>query len=407
MNDNLTHWIERKIMDQIILQKAKELEPWIIETRRHFHTHPEASMEEYWTTAEICKYLDELGIPYQKFEGSTGCIATIKGAHPGKTVALRSDIDGLSVTEENETTYKSVNDGFMHACGHDAHIAMNLAAARILNDLKDELHGNIIHIFQPGEEFAQGAKAIMAQGDWFDAVDNIFGCHIWNNLEAGKISLEAGPRMASADAFFIDIQGSAGHGAHPEQCVDATVVAAATVMNLQTLVSREVSPLDSLVVTVGKINSGTRFNVISGAAHLEGTVRYFTKELTNNIDAMIERIVSNTAAMYRAEAKLVYEHLAKPLVNDEASSQIAAKAVTKLFGAEAIELMEKSTGAEDFGEYLAHKPGVYVFLGSRNPAVGADAPHHHGCFNVDESVLKQGAALYAQYAVEFLNERES
>ena len=391
-------------MNPIILQKAKALEPWIIETRRYFHQNPEASMEEYWTTDEICKYLDEFGIPYKRFEESTGCIAIIEGTHPGKTVALRSDIDALSVKQLNDVPYKSQKDGFMHACGHDAHTTMNLAAARILNDLKDELHGTVIHIFQPGEEVAQGAKKIIAQGDWFDKVDNIYGCHIWSNLEAGKISVEAGPRMASADFFTVDIKGSAGHGAQPEQCIDATVVAAAMVMNFQTLVSREVSPLDSLVVTVGKLTSGTRFNVVSGAARLEGTVRYFSKELLENIDDMMARVVSNTAALYRAEAKLDYQHLTKPVINeDEESCTIAANAVTKLFGADAIAPTPKTTGGEDFSEYTVNKPGIFTFLGSKNPEIGADFPHHHGCFNVDESVLKNGAALYAQYAYDYLN----
>lgn len=393
-------------MENPILEKAQALEAWIIETRREFHQHPEPSMEEHWTTDRICQYLEEFGIPYQRFEESTGCLAIIQGAHPGKTVALRSDMDALRVLEENDVSYKSQTPGLMHACGHDTHVTMNLAAARILNDLKADLHGTVIHIFQPSEENGLGAKTILAQGDWFDSVDNVFGCHIWSNLAAGKISIEAGPRMASADFFTVDIEGFAGHGAQPEQCVDATVVAAATVMNLQTLVSREVSPVDSLVITVGKMTSGTTKNVISGSARLEGTVRYFTKELGEKITSMMERVVHHTAAIYGAKADFSYEYLAKPVINeDEESLAIAMDAAEKLFGPRALGSTPKTMTGEDFSEYLVHKPGVFIFLGSGNPELGTDFPHHHGCFDIDESVLKNGAALYAQYAYDFLNQK--
>lgn len=385
-----------------ILKRALELEPWIIENRRHFHKHPEASMNEVWTTDEICGILDGWGIPYERFDTTTGCIARIEGKYPGKTVALRSDIDALQVFEKNTVDYKSEFDGFMHACGHDTHLTMNLAAAKILSELKDELHGTVIHIFQPGEEVALGAKAIISAGDWFDEVDNVFGMHIWNNLDAGLISVEAGARMAAADYFSVDIEGVSGHAAQPEQTIDATVVASAMVNNFQTLVSREVSPTDSLVITVGKLTSGTRFNIVSGSARLEGTVRYFTHELTKEIDGMMERVVQNTAALYRAKAVLDYQHLTYPVINEEESSERARKAIEKLFGEGVAAPFAKTTGGEDFSQYLVNKPGVFAFLGSRNPDIGADAPHHSDHFNVDESVMKNGAALYAQYAYDFL-----
>lgn len=391
-------------MSQKILERARELEPWIIENRRHFHKHPEASMEEYWTTDEICKILDEWDIPYQRFENLTGCLARIDGRYPGKTVALRSDIDALTVLEKNDIPYKSEREGFMHACGHDAHLTMNLAAAKILSEMKDELHGTVLHIFQPGEEIAMGAKSIIEAGDWFDEVDNVFGTHIWNDLDAGLISVEAGPRMAAADHFTIDIEGRSGHAAQPEQTIDATIVACAMVNNFQTLVSREVSPIESLVITVGKLTSGTRFNIISGSARLEGTVRYFSRDLSANIDAMMERVVNNTAALYRAKATLNYQHLTHPVINEETSSQRALNAINTLFGEGVAVNFEKIAGAEDFSEYMLNKPGVFAFLGSRNPEIGADAPHHSDYFNVDESVMKNGAALYAQYAYDFLTE---
>lgn len=387
-----------------ILKRTREMEDWIIANRRKFHRHPEASMEEHWTTDEICKTLDEWGIPYERFADMPGVLAYVKGAHPGKTVALRSDIDALSVLQKNDVEYKSEIEGFMHACGHDAHLTMNLAAAKILNEIKDDLHGTVVHIFQPAEEIAQGAKRIIAQGDWFDKVDNVFGAHIWSGVDAGYFAIESGPRMAAADRFEVEIEGVAGHGALPHETVDATIVAAAMTMNFQTLVSRETSSTDSLVVTVGRLESGTRFNVISGEAKLEGTVRYFTREMGENIVAMMDRVVQNTANMYRAKAKLTYNFFTTPVINEESSTQRARNAVTKLFGDTHLKFTEKETTAEDFSAYLDHKPGVFAFIGARNEAIGACYPHHNNYFNIDESVMKNGAALYAQYAVDFLNE---
>ncbi|HHX52468.1 MAG TPA: amidohydrolase [Erysipelothrix sp.] len=390
-------------MSTKIKDMAYQMEDWLIETRRHFHRHPEPSMEEYWTTDEIVKILEEWGIEVHRFENCTGCLAYIRGAHPGQTVALRSDIDALTVLEKNDIDYKSEIEGMMHACGHDTHLTMNLGAAKILHDLRGELHGTVIHIFQPGEEVAQGAKATLENDEWFKEVDNVFGMHIWTNMDSGKISVEAGPRMAAADYFKVDIEGVSGHGAQPEQTVDATVVAAHMITNFQPLVSREVAPTDSLVVTVGQVNSGTRFNIISGSASMEGTVRYFTPELNQNIKEMMERIVQNTASMYRAKATLDYRFYTYPVINDEASSAHAQKTVTKLFGEDANQNYEKTTGGEDFSEFLKHKPGCFAFVGCRNPEVLADKPHHSDYFMVDEAVFKDGTALYAQYAYDFLN----
>ena len=387
-----------------IKEMAYAMEDWLIENRRHFHRHPEPSMEEVWTTNEIVKILEGWGIEVKRFDNCPGCLAFVRGAHPGKTVALRSDIDALQVFEKNDIDYKSEFEGLMHACGHDTHLTMNLGAAKILHDLRDELHGTVIHIFQPAEEIAEGAKATLVDDSWFEDVDNVFGMHIWTNLDSGKISVEAGPRMAAADYFKVDIEGVSGHGAQPEQTVDATLVAAHMISNFQPLVSREVSPTDSLVVTVGRVVSGTRFNIISGSATLEGTVRYFTPELNKSIESMMQRIVEHSAKMYRARATLDYRFYTYPVINEEKSSAHAEKVVTKLFGEEALQTYERTTGGEDFSEYLKRKPGCFAFLGCRNPEVLADKPHHSDYFMVDEAVFKDGAALYAQYAYDFLNE---
>lgn len=386
---------------------AGKYKDYIIEMRRYFHAHPELSFEEYETTKKIAEELDKMGIPYEiNTKYNTGLVGVIQGAHPGKTVALRADIDALNVTEENDFDFKSTVDGKMHACGHDGHIAMLLGAAKILMDLKDKIHGRIFLVFQPAEEVGKGAKAMIEFGNWYKETDNIFGAHVWSNLETGKVSVEAGERMAAADRFVIKVKGKSGHGSAPHETVDAVVVASAIVMNLQTLVSRTYSPLESVAVTVGSINSGTRFNIIAGDAIMEGTNRYFSKEVADTIEENMRRICENTAKAYGAEAILEYEYILGATTNEEKSSEIAIKSVADVLGEDAVMAMEKVTGGEDFSFYLENCPGCFAFVGVNNPECGAVYPHHNERFNMDDEALAGGAGVYAQYALNFLNENK-
>lgn len=384
-------------------EQAALYKDYVVEMRRHFHMHPELSLEEYETTEFVAKELDKMGIPYERLT-KTGLIATIQGKSSGKTVALRSDMDALNVTQKNDVSYKSLNEGKMHACGHDAHTAILLGAAKILNDLKDTFQGTVNLVFQPAEEVAAGAKDLMAAGDWYNKVDNFFGAHVWSGLESGKVSVEAGQRMAAADYFKIKVTGKSGHGSMPHQTVDSVVVASAIVLNLQTLVSREYSPLDALVITVGSIHSGNRFNVIAGSAELEGTVRYFTREIAGTIEDSMRRVVESTAAMYRCEATMEYAYVTPPLINEESSSAIAYEAALKTHGAENISKLEKTTGGEDFAYYLKEKPGCFAFIGTKNVEKKTDVAHHNEYFDVDEDALIGGSALYAEYAMTYLNQ---
>ena len=374
---------------------------YVIGARRHLHAHPETSLEEVLTTAYLMRELDAMGIPYIKGE-PTGLVATIKGKKPGKTVALRSDMDALNILEKNEVSYKSQVDGKMHACGHDGHTAILLGAARILKDQMEELPGTVHLIFQPAEETGHGAKILINTGTWYEETDNIFGAHLWSYLPTGKISLEPGQRMAATDRFQIKIQGLSGHGSMPHQTVDAVVVASAMVMNFQTIVSREYSPMEPLVVSVGSIHSGTAFNIISGEAVLEGTIRYFSKDIGKTIESSMRRVVESTAALYGASAEMIYTYNLPPVVNDEASSALAYEAASRILGEENIVLQEKTTGGEDFAFYLEHKPGCFVFIGSGNYEKGTDFAHHNDHFDLDEDVLLHGSALYAEYAISFL-----
>jgi len=257
-------------------------------------------------------------------------------------------------------------------------------------------------IFQPAEETGHGAKILINTGTWYEETDNIFGAHLWSYLPTGKISLEPGQRMAATDRFQIKIQGLSGHGSMPHQTVDAVVVASAMVMNFQTIVSREYSPMEPLVVSVGSIHSGTAFNIISGEAVLEGTIRYFSKDIGKTIESSMRRVMESTAALYGASAEMIYTYNLPPVVNDEASSALAYEAASRILGEENIVLQEKTTGGEDFAFYLEHKPGCFVFIGSGNHEKGTDFAHHNDHFDLDEDVLLHGSALYAEYAISFL-----
>ena len=384
-------------------EHAAQYKDYVVDMRRHFHMNPELSLEEYETTEFVAKELDKIGVPYERLT-KTGLIATIQGKSSGKTVALRSDMDALNVTQKNDVSYKSKNEGKMHACGHDAHTAILLGAAQILNDMKDTFQGTVNLVFQPAEEVAAGAKDLMAAGDWYSKVDNFFGAHVWSGLESGKVSVEAGQRMAAADLFKIKVTGKSGHGSMPHQTVDSVVVASAIVLNLQTLVSREYSPLDALVITVGSIHSGNRFNVIAGSAELEGTVRYFTREIAGTIEDSMRRVIESTAAMYRCEATLEYSYVTPPLINEEFSSAVAYEAALKTHGAENITKLEKTTGGEDFAYYLKDKPGCFAFIGTKNVEKKTDVAHHNENFDIDEDALIAGSALYAEYAMTYLSQ---
>ncbi|MBG5881827.1 M20 family metallopeptidase [Providencia alcalifaciens] len=375
----------------------------MIAFRRDLHSHPELPFEEVRTTKRIAEELAKIGIEYRLTE-PTGIIADIKGGKPGKTVALRADIDALPVQELNDSLeYKSTNQGKMHACGHDAHTAMLLTAAKALYEVRDELKGNIRLIFQPAEEIAQGAKAMVKQGA-VDNVDNVFGMHIWSTTPSGKISCNVGGTFASADLLVVKFKGRGGHGSMPEATVDAAIVASSFVMNLQAVVSRETSSLDSAVVTIGKMEVGTRFNVIAENAVLDGTVRCFDIETRTRIEAAISRYAEHTAAMYGATAEVDYIYGTLPVINEERSALLAQSVISEAFGENALMAERPTPGGEDFSFYMENIPGCFALLGSGNPEKDTQWAHHHGCFNIDEDVMASGAELYAQYAWSYLQQ---
>ena len=381
---------------------TKKYKDYIIEKRRYFHMNPEPSFNEYDTSKVVQEELTKIGIPFEIF-AKTGIIATIKGQNPGKTVLLRADMDALEVCEKNNVSYRSQKEGLMHACGHDGHIAMLLGAAHVLNEIKNDISGEIKLLFQPAEEIAKGAKAMIEESKIIDSIDAAFAIHLWQGVPVGKISLESGARMAAADLFSIKVKGKSGHGSMPHETIDAVVVASAIVMNLQHLVSRNTNPLDTLVVTVGKLTAGTRHNIIAGEALLEGTIRSFSDEVWKKIPEQIERVVKNTAAAYNAEAEIDLVRATPPLVNNQDISDILKASAEKLYGEEVVTKYEKTPGGEDFAYFTQAVPGALAFVGIRNDEKGINSPHHNETFDMDEEALEMGANLYAQFAIDFLN----
>lgn len=381
---------------------TKKYKDYIIEKRRYFHMNPEPSFNEYDTSKVVQEELTKIGIPFEIF-AKTGIIATIKGQNPGKTVLLRADMDALEVCEKNNVSYRSQKEGLMHACGHDGHIAMLLGAAHVLNEIKNDISGEIKLLFQPAEEIAKGAKAMIEESKIIDSIDAAFAIHLWQGVPVGKISLESGARMAAADLFSIKVKGKSGHGSMPHETIDAVVVASAIVMNLQHLVSRNTNPLDTLVVTVGKLTAGTRHNIIAGEALLEGTIRSFSDEVWKKIPEQIERVVKNTAAAYNAEAEIDLVRATPPLVNNQDISDILKASAKKLYGEEVVTKYEKTPGGEDFAYFTQAVPGALAFVGIRNDEKGINSPHHNETFDMDEEALEMGANLYAQFAIDFLN----
>ena len=379
---------------------AKNYNEYQVTMRRYFHENPEISTKEYNTSKVVKDELTKMGVEWVPCGLETGVLATIKGAKPGKTILLRGDMDALSVTEESGVEYESRNKGVMHACGHDCHISMMLTAAKILNDHKDELCGTVKLAFQPAEEVALGAKSMVENGA-MNGVDGCFAIHVWSDVESGHISCDAGPRMAAAYQYAINIKGKGGHGAAPHQCVDAAVVASAIVSDLQTIVSREIDPMDPAVVTVGVINVGERWNVVPEKGRIEGTMRCFSDYLWENLPKMVDRIAENAAKAFRAEVTTEYVRLVPPTNNNPVMADVAKNAAKKIMGEDAPVALPATMGGEDFAFFMEKAPGAVALLGVRNEECGAIWPQHSSHYRVDENALVKGAMLYVQTAMDF------
>ena len=384
-------------------ERALEIKDYIVEARRHFHKYPELSYKEWETTKYLIEKLTEMGIPVQSFEDYPGCIATIKGGCEGKTVLLRADIDALPITENSGVEFQSVNEGLMHACGHDCHTSMLLGAAKLLNEKKDELKGTVKLLFQSGEEAFYGSHYYWDKG-YLNGIDAAAGMHVWPTVQSGHMAIQDGYLMAACDNFVLTFKGKSSHGSRPDEGHDAIVAAASFLVNLQTVVSRLNNPLSPMVVTIGSMKAGTQFNIIAGEAVLEGTVRTYEAISRDMAEAAIRRVADSCAAMQGCTAVLDYDYI-EPSVNndDHALNEIARESAVTLWGEDVLEITPKATGSEDFSYLMEKIPSsLFMFLGCYDEASGSIYPVHNEKFRVNEDILPIGAAEYAQFAADYL-----
>jgi amidohydrolase len=380
---------------------SKEIEDYIIDMRRHFHENPELSWEEVKTSKRIIDELKDMGIEARQIT-KTGAIGILNPEKEGPVLAIRADIDALPVQEENEIDFISKNNGVMHACGHDAHASMLLGAAKAMSLIKDKL-GKIVFLFQPAEEFIKdsGAKHVVEEKILENEnVDRIITIHIWNPIESGKVALQEGPIMASADTFKIEILGKGGHGAQPQQTVDPITIGTLLVENLQHLVSRENSPINPMVLSVTAFNSGNSENVIPEKAELLGTTRTFDNAKRETFPDMMDRVIKGIVEANRGEYKLTYYKGTPATINEKESVELGRKVISEIIGEENIIYQDPQMGGEDFAKYLLNIPGCLMFLGGKMPH--EDAPHHNSKFMIEEDVLKTGAEYFVRYALEFI-----
>ena len=383
----------------------KEHMPDLQALRRTLHRHPELSNQEFETAALIERKLDAWGIAHERV-GATGVYAEIHGGRgEGRTVGLRADIDALPIQEENEVEYRSECPGVMHACGHDMHTACLLMAAQALAERREQFAGTVRLYFQQAEEIGDGARLFVRAGK-VEGVDRVFGLHTAPDLRLGTVGVKTGPNNASVDCFKVVIHGKAAHVSQPQLGADALFVAAQIVVALQALVTRKTSPIDSVIIGVGKLNAGTSYNIVAESATLEGTTRLFTAALRRQVNDMVTKTAQSIAALYGAEAEIEWQDYAAPLENPEDICREVRAVVARTFGPEAVVTDRAlSCGGDNFSDFQLAAPGVYAYVGVQSPEVpGSEGPLHNNRYNIDERALPIGAALYAQTAWDWLAE---
>ncbi|MBK7449122.1 MAG: amidohydrolase [Anaerolineales bacterium] len=391
------------------LKKAEELFPYTQAMRRDFHKHPELGFNEIRTGGIVAKELEALGIEVTKGVGKTGVVGYLEGTKPGPTILLRFDMDALPIAEDTGAEYSSENAGVMHACGHDGHTAIGLTVAKILNERKHELAGNIKFCFQPSEEGTNGEEiggALMMMRDGVlegPNVDKTLSLHLWNDKPLGWVHVAKGPVMAGADLFSVKLTGKGGHGAAPETTIDPIVCAAQIVTAIQSIVARNIEPLKPAVISVTTIHSGTAFNIIPQTAELGGTIRTFDLDVRKLVHARLEQIIRSTAAAMGCEVELLIKQVTAPVINNEGVAASVFESAQTLFPDTEITSNQYLTmGAEDMGYMQEKVDGCYFFIGSANNEKNLNYNHHHPKFDFDERALVSGVALMASAAADLL-----
>lgn len=388
--------------NNIVVPLTSEYRAKAIEHRRKLHVIPELDQDLPKTTAYIRGILEENRIPYE-VTSNTGIVARLNSGTEGKCIALRADMDALPIKEETGLSFASIN-GNMHACGHDAHMSILLTTLEILNQHKDLWNGTVVGIFQPAEETTGGAQLMIEEGALND-VDVVFGLHIGSlfpEVEGGKIGLKAGSLMSSVDKLSLTIKGKGGHGANPQDCVDPVLSMASVIVSLQQIVSRNINPLNSAVISVGAAHAGEVANIIPDEAKILATIRVLRHEDRSFIKDRIIKIIEGVTSAHNTESKITYEEFYPPTMNDPWLHDFVSNEAIKLFGKEQVVNLEKPTmGTEDFSYYALERPAYYFMLGSRNAIDGRYYPHHNSRFDVDEKDLEKGVAMFLSFAMDF------
>lgn len=394
------------LQDQL-KELLQAVEPQIISWRRHLHQHPELSFQEEKTPALIAEILR--GLDFDEVRtgvGGRGVVGVLRGGRPGAVVALRADFDALPIQDQKEVEYKSTVPGVMHACGHDAHTSQLLGLASVLAPRRDQFAGEIRFLFQHAEEESPGGAIQMVEDGAVDGVDAIFGVHLWSMLPVGNVYISSGPIMANTDDYVIEIKGRGGHGAVPEETIDSIVIGSQIVGGLQTIASRNISPLESVVVTVGTFHGGDNTNVIADTCRLTGTVRSFLPEVRDRAEERLIEIAQGTAAMMGGSATVDYDRGYPSVINSEKETEIAREAAVSAFGADRVQPMKPLMGGEDFSYYLEKVPGAYLFVGAGNPEKLAKYPHHHPRFDIDEDSMLIAGVLLGRTALYYLEKHQ-
>ncbi len=371
-----------------------ELFPRMVEWRRHLHRHPELSFQEAQTKAYIVRQLEQLGVPVDgSIQSGYSVVAIIEGGQPGPTIALRADIDALPIEDEKSCEYRSTAEGVMHACGHDAHTATLLGVAAYLAERRSSLRGNVKLLFQAAEEVSPGGAKPLIEAGVLKEVDAVYGVHLWTPFPSGHIYTRPGPFMAAADEFQLTILGRGGHGGLPHQTTDSILIASHLVVNLQSIVSRNIDPTEAAVISVGAIKGGAAFNVIAERTSLLGTVRTFEAEVRDYTERRIQEVAEATCAMFGAQVRTEYKRGYPPVVNSPAEAARALEAAERVAGRERTGECGLIMAGEDFAYYLQERPGCFVFIGAGK---SGSAPHHHPMFDIDENAMLTAALWFIE-----------
>lgn len=391
---------------ETLFASLDELNDEIISIRRHLHQHPELSFEEVETPKYIADFHEALGHEVRTDVGGNGVVAYLKGEHDGPTVALRADFDALPIEEETELDFKSVNEGVMHACGHDGHTATLLGVAKALNKHKNELHGTVVFIHQHAEELPPGGAKPMIEDGALEGVDVIFGTHLQAQLPLNEIAYRTDALQASSDSFEVKILGKGGHGAMPQDTKDSILIASQLVNNFQQIVSRRVNPLQSAVLSVCSFEAIGPYNIIANTAKIKGTVRTLNEETRELMEQEMERVIKGTCELSGADYEFNYERGYPVLINHKDETEFVVKVAETVPDVATVKEIEPIMGGEDYSYYLQEVKGTYIFTGAQPDNTDDPYPHHHPKFDINEKALLTAAKVLAKSTVEYMNQNK-